>query len=60
MARPAWKRKAFGFKVPSLRGIAAGHNRITKREWENYGGFSNPHVFRKMVGRRWTYWYRAR
>lgn len=30
--------------------------RITKQEFYAAGGFSNPQLFRKRIGKQWTYW----
>lgn len=38
------------------RGINCGHARVSKKYWSSQGGLSNPRLFRKMVGRAWTYW----
>lgn len=43
-----------------LRGHAAGHVRISKREWQGRGGFENPNLFRKADSRGvWSYWRRG-
>lgn len=36
--------------------MKAGQERVTKRRWyDTYGGFRNPHCFRKQVGHAWHY-----
>lgn len=30
--------------------------KITKREFYNLGGFSNPELFRKMISNKWVYY----
>jgi len=33
-----------------------GRTRLTKAEFYSRGGFANPHQFRTMLGKAWTYW----
>lgn len=30
--------------------------RITLAQWRTAGGLRNPRLFRRMIGRSWTYW----
>lgn len=39
--------------------FADGKERIRRPAFYAYGGFSNPSLFRKMVGGVWTYWRRT-
>ncbi len=33
-----------------------GFTKISKKEFYAIGGFSNPKLFRKMIGNNWKYW----
>lgn len=32
------------------------HTRVTKDEWLARGGLTNPRLFRRHNGQRWSYW----